>query len=129
MAKHLMEDLTVTPTSLDMSLFFKGLKGKLSGLTGVYVDDTLGAGNDVFLKEANMTQEKFESRAREFDNFTFAGMEVSTIPEGIKLHQEKYAQSIPLAVRLQLSAIPLGTNAAPQWLVTHGQTLLLLRTE
>lgn len=96
MAKHLKADLTMTPTALDISMFFKSVQGRLSGVTGVYVDDSLSAGNNDFLQDTDKTQAKFESREREFDNFTFAGVEVTTVPEGIRLHQETYAKNIHL---------------------------------
>lgn len=39
--RHLREDLARKPTVGDLSLFTKVIKGKLIGLTGSYVDDTI----------------------------------------------------------------------------------------
>lgn len=36
----------MTSTTGDLSLFFKIVEGKLKGLTGVYLDDTIGAGDN-----------------------------------------------------------------------------------
>lgn len=94
MARHLTDDLTMTPTALDVSLFFKTVRNQLSGLTGVYVDDSIHAGDVTFFKETDKTMAKFESRPRDMDKFTFAGIEVDTTPFGIRLHQRSYALKI-----------------------------------
>lgn len=63
------------------------------------MDDGLHAGDAGFLQDCDKTQQKFKSRARELENFTFAGIQVATTPEGIRLHEEKYARTIkPLSV-------------------------------
>ncbi len=95
-AKHLRDDLLMSCTAGDLSLFFKVVHGKLAGITGAYVDDTLGAGDEDFQKESEKTQEKFESKPREFDNFVFAGIEIEKTEDGFLMHQERYAQKIDL---------------------------------
>lgn len=89
MARHLKQDLGMDRTALGISLFFKLIQGQLGGLSGTYVDDGIHAGNEDFLKECDKTQEKFKSRARELDNFTFSGIQLETTPDGIRLHQEQ----------------------------------------
>lgn len=98
MTRHLKEDLEMTQACLDISLFFKRVQGKLTGLSGMYVDDGIHAGNAKFLEECDKTQTKFKSKPRDMDHFVFAGIQVEYTSEGIRLHQEKYAKSIkPLA--------------------------------
>lgn len=41
-------DLKMTPSTGDMSFFFQTVKGKLEGLTGAYVDDSIGTGDKDF---------------------------------------------------------------------------------
>lgn len=94
MATHLIQDLLMQRSALDISLFFKLVRGKLAGVSGTYVDDGIHTGNDEFLKECDKTEQKFTSRQRALDNFTFSGIEISTHKEGIRLCQRNYALSI-----------------------------------
>ena len=94
MTNHLKKDLNMSQASLDISIFFKMIRGKLTGMSGMYVDDGIHAGNDEFLKLCDRSQKRFKSKPREMGTFTFAGVRVETTDEGIKLGQEAYAQSI-----------------------------------
>lgn len=94
MSNHLRHDIGMTRTALDISLFFRHIRGALSGISGTYVNDGIHSGDENFLKQCDKTQQKFTSRAREMDCFTFAGIEVETTASRIRLHQTKYAQSI-----------------------------------
>lgn len=60
----------------------------------VYVDDTLGAGNDDFMKLTNKTPETFESKLREFTKFLFAGVIINEDPLGYFLEQTEYSKQI-----------------------------------
>ena len=88
---YLKNDLKMSQTSLDISLFFKMISGKLAGMSGMYVDDGIHAGNDEFLKLCDKTEEKFKSKPREMRGFTFAWVRVETTNEGIELRQVTYA--------------------------------------
>jgi hypothetical protein len=46
------------------------------------VDDSLLSGNADFLKLSDKSQQKFDSRERLFDNFTFAGVDIGTDDDG-----------------------------------------------
>lgn len=48
--QHLQNDLRMFRSALDICLFFKHLNGKLAGLTDLYVDETLNAGNTSLLQ-------------------------------------------------------------------------------
>lgn len=67
MAKHILEDLGMKRTTGDMSLFFKKIHGKLAGIIGTYVDDSLLAGTEEFLQHTDKTIRQFESKGREMD--------------------------------------------------------------
>lgn len=92
--RHLQDDMHMTPTTGDLSFFFKAVHGKLKGVVGTYVDDTLCAGDPVFEKESRITEKKFESKEREYEKFTFAGIQVEPIEDGYLLHQERYAKRL-----------------------------------
>ena len=47
-ANHLKEELGMSPGAGYLSLFFKMVNGQLEGITGTYVDDSLGTGNPGF---------------------------------------------------------------------------------
>ena len=88
-ANHLQHDLGMISTAGDLSLFFKMVNGKLPGVTGAYVDDTIRTGTDEFTKESGKTGRRFESKPRKFDNFTFAGIQVERFEGGFLMHKEQ----------------------------------------
>lgn len=93
---HIQSDLGMESTVSDKSLFFKLVQKKLQGLMGTYVDDSLLAGDDEFLKLSEKTIEKFESKEREFDNIRFAGVYIETLENGFRLHQKSYIERLQL---------------------------------
>lgn len=64
-SKHLIRVLSMAPTSGDLPFFLKTGEGKLKGMTGAYVDDTIGTVHIAFEKESLLTGERFQSRERE----------------------------------------------------------------
>lgn len=87
--KHVHEDFAMTPTAGDLSFFFKIVRGKLQGMIETHVDDTIGAGTGRFADESRITERQFESKARQYDSFTFAGIQVEKTSTGYLMHQEK----------------------------------------
>ena len=67
--RHLRDELHMTPTVSDSALFFKTVHGKLCGILGSYVDDTITAGDVEFQEESKITENKFESKKREYGKF------------------------------------------------------------
>ena len=65
-----------------MSFFFQKVHGKLKGLAGTYVDDSLFAGDQDFLAHYDKTSRKFYSKERVSDNFRFAGIYVESAEYG-----------------------------------------------
>lgn len=94
MSNHLQKELGMQQASLDISLFYKHDGATIQGISGMYVDDGIHAGNDVFVEECNKTQARFKSKPRNFDNFKFSGMVVSSVEDGIILDQNECAKRI-----------------------------------
>lgn len=88
-SEHMRKDLDMTQAVGDLSLFFKHVNGKLAGLAGTYVDDSMLSGNAKFMDSTAATAKRFESKEKTLDNFVFAGLEVSTTDKGFCLHQRK----------------------------------------
>lgn len=84
----------MTRSTCDLS-FQLHVNGKLSGLAESYVDDILHAGDKKFEEHTNITLEKFESRDRVMDRFTFAGIEIESCDDGrFLLHQSSQADRL-----------------------------------
>lgn len=81
-SNHLVQDLGMISTTGDLSLFFKVIEGKLRVMTGAYVDDTIGTGNEAFEKKSELTGGRFQSKDREIVNFQFAGIQIETFENG-----------------------------------------------
>jgi hypothetical protein len=93
--RHMRDDLGMNPTAGDISLFTMHVDSELCGIAGTYVDDSLLSGNADFLKLPDMSQQKFDSRERQFDNFTFAGVDISTEDDGqFALSQTVYIRKL-----------------------------------
>lgn len=93
-SNHLIHDLDMTSTTGDLSLFFKVVEGKLRGMTGAYVEDTIGTGTKDFGEESKATGDRFQSKAREGGNFQFAGIKIEEMEGGYLMHQERFASQI-----------------------------------
>lgn len=81
-------------TAVDLSFFFKVVSGKLQGMIGTYVDDTLCAGTNDFHETSTATERKFESKERKYDSFTFVGIQVDRSEDEYLLHQKRYVNRI-----------------------------------
>ena len=86
--KHLHYELRMRPTAGDLSFFFKVLHGKLQGVVGTYVNDTLCAGRMDFEKESEITGRTFVAEKREYEKIIFAGVQVEPADDGYQLHQK-----------------------------------------
>ena len=74
---HLVNDLHLTPTKTDPSLYFAYANGELTGLSGFYVDDLLRAGTPEFRTSSSKTHMRFETTGDEDPPFTFAGFNIA----------------------------------------------------
>lgn len=63
--RHLKQDMLMTPTAGNLSLFVRRIQGKLKALTSAYVDDSIGNGNDAFQTASEITARVFDSRPRD----------------------------------------------------------------
>lgn len=61
---HIKSDLELQRTVTDFS-FFKKVRGKLMGVMGTYVDETIACGLPKYDKLNKETGDKFESKAKE----------------------------------------------------------------
>lgn len=59
-SEHLINDLHMMKTAEGSSFFFRIVDGKLRGMTGAYVDDTISTGDKTFEEESKMTGERFQ---------------------------------------------------------------------
>lgn len=75
--RHLREDLKMSPTTGFLSLFFKRTNGRLRGIIGSYVHDTLATGNEEFEEESGFTERKFKSSPRKYEDITFSGIQIT----------------------------------------------------
>lgn len=64
-------------------------------MIGTHVNDIIGQGTGRFADESRITGRQLESKAREYDSFTFAGIKVEQTITGYLMHQEKYAKRLP----------------------------------
>lgn len=62
--RHLHHTMGMTLTAGDLSLFFKVVRVKLSGMVGTYVDETLSARNEAFVEDFKIKERKFETIQR-----------------------------------------------------------------
>lgn len=97
MHNRLSLDIKMRATTGDLSFFYKhGMSGELKGMVRAYVDYTLKAGSKEFETLAQETDAKFESKRREYDNFSFAGIRVDQTESGFLLYQKRYIRSLRL---------------------------------
>jgi hypothetical protein len=94
LSNHLRKDLGMESTTGDPALFFKTIGNKLSGLCATYVDDTLQAGDQTFVKLSEQRQGRFQCQPREWNNVQFAGVEIETGEPEIIVHQQRYISKL-----------------------------------
>lgn len=95
MEAHLINDLGMRQTHGDPALYFWMNDGKLSGISGMYVDDLLNAGNAEFQLHTEATLDLFDTKARVNDSFDFFGAQIKSNPDGsTEMTQQYYARSL-----------------------------------
>ena len=88
------DDMQMTPTTLDISLFFKVVLDKLCGLSGFFVDDGIHSGTEEFSEESRKIEQKFKATPRETNKFKFAGVQVDRDGDHAFIHQQEYSSHI-----------------------------------
>jgi hypothetical protein len=69
------------PNVNDPAVFYEADEGKLEGLNATYVDDSIAAGTLEFLAQMKMTEQTFQSKPRQYDNFRYNGLLINTMKE------------------------------------------------
>jgi hypothetical protein len=93
-SSHLSNELSMERTSFDSAFFYKVLDEKLGGMCATYVDECLHAGTDQYSKSAEKTELRFQCREREYDNVTFAGVEIKKSEDGFVMNQRSYVNKL-----------------------------------
>lgn len=57
--------------------FIKATQDKLVGIMGTYIDDIVLAQDSKLESSDKITQERFQSKPREYDKFTYAGIKIT----------------------------------------------------
>ena len=92
---HMRDDLHMHTLTGDPCFFYYKSEGKLSGVAGTFVDDSLLAGDKNFQSHSSQTLTKFESRQREWDNINFIGCNLKMLETGeIQISQSEYLRKI-----------------------------------
>ena len=84
------------PTAGDLSLYIKRTHDELEGMVGAYVDDSIGTGTKQFEEYSKLTEQRFQSKPRETQRFTFAGIEIEPTEDGYILHQRAFASRVKM---------------------------------
>ncbi|CAL4089682.1 unnamed protein product, partial [Meganyctiphanes norvegica] len=93
--KSALNSLSVKMCSLANSLFIWKRNGKLEGLTCIYVDDFLWAGNATFKKcVIDELQKQFLIGSSASESFTYVGLRIKSFSDGITIDQTQYASSL-----------------------------------
>lgn len=95
MESHLMNDLKMDQSDGDSAMYVWIHDGRLSGITGMYVDYLLIAGNVAFQKHTEKTLKHFESKPRVYDRFDFYGAQIASHDDGsTTMTQEYYVRTM-----------------------------------
>jgi hypothetical protein len=97
LTEHHTNDLGMTQTKRDFSLFFKHATSKLLGLSGAFVEDLLRAGTLRFNDSSQRTTEnRFDVKPLTTNEFTFAGFYITTHGERSEISQNDYFRRLKL---------------------------------
>lgn len=95
MEEQLVNDLNMKPTPGDPALYVKVKGGKVIGITGSYLCNSLNGGNADFIQEADATLKKFECKASICDSSDFYGAQIETVGKTIfNLSQHYYIKKL-----------------------------------
>ena len=90
-------------------VFVLGKTGKVHGVLGVHVDDTIGGGNETFNRVMTAVRKEFDFGSWDIGNFRFKGRQISQMPkEDIVFDMEQFKHDLewcPRRTKPSLSAI------------------------
>jgi len=119
--RFVAEDMDLNALEGDPSMFIQedDEEDGADGIFGVYVDDTIGAGDDEFEDLTAMMGERFESKEREFENVKFFGLDIKTGTQGVyEMSQRSYIEKLMLLPSDASFQLYRSVRAAASW-VTH----------
>jgi Reverse transcriptase (RNA-dependent DNA polymerase) len=93
---HLINDPALKGCQGDLATFYKTFQGRFMGASATYVDDIFRTGDDAFQNYMLLTGKLFRLKQPKFDNFRFAGCEVTTSFESRCIHQRSYVERLKL---------------------------------
>ena len=91
---HLTDDLGMKPCVCDPALYGMKINEKLLGLCATCVDDALQAGNGKYREITKATLQKFKCRDREFDDVKFSGIEIDSVDDEFRVHEQGYMKKV-----------------------------------
>ncbi len=84
--RALEEKLGMQTVAIDICLFFRRARGRLTRLIASYFDDTLACGDSSFSQLTEDTRKKFEVKSREFDNMWFSRVYIDRSDNRFNIH-------------------------------------------
>lgn len=63
-------------------------------MTCTYVEDTIGTGDPSFQKLSRLTEQRFQTKYRDFDSTTFAGSELDRTDYGFIMHHKPFSKKV-----------------------------------
>lgn len=115
---HHTKELKMEQATGDFSLFFKRIAGKLTGISGTYVDDILRTGTKQFEEEATRTTgTSFDSKNPETPPLSFTGLRITENEDGRRLSQSAYISKLQLLPAAADFEMFRSTRAKLAWVV------------
>ena len=119
--RYIRKKLGFLPFRGDPSVYLADKKDGAFGMFAVYVDDTLGTGNEAFASLTSQMSRDFESKPRTWNILDFFGMNISRSEAGfIEIQQFEYVSKMNLVPEDASFALFRSCRAALAW-VTHSR--------
>lgn len=91
---HHTTDLGMQTLATEPALFFKCFEKRLLGLSGVYTDDMLRAGDRSFAEVSQKTSKRFDTSPPKTKASRFAGIDLEQTDEGIAADMDDYIRQL-----------------------------------
>lgn len=91
---NMKKDLNMTALTGDLACFSHIIQGKLHGMIGTLVDDSIEMGTETFIETSKLTKQRFKSKPRQYDNMTYAGITICKEGKSYFLNKSHYANGL-----------------------------------